>query len=275
MSIRSCVTISLVEAARGGPFVFWDDLAAACRKASQLGFDAVEIFAPGPTTVDPQQLRSLLDDNNLKLAAVGTGAGWVLHQLHLTGPDKTQRERAQQFIRSMIDFGGPFGSPAIIGSMQGRWAGDVDRKTALAHLSAALNALGEYARQYGVPLIYEPLNRYETNLINRVADGVELLQSLATKNVVLLADLFHMNIEEADLAAALKTGGKHIGHIHFVDSNRRPAGCGHLDYAPIAAALADINYQGYLSAEALAFPDSDTAARQTIDMFRKFFPAGK
>ena len=138
-----------------------------------------------------------------------------------------------------------------------------------------MNALGEHARQYGVPLIYEPLNRYETNLVNRVADGVELLESLATKNVVLLADLFHMNIEEADLAAALKTGGKHIGHIHFVDSNRRPAGYGHLDYRPIAAALVEIGYQGYLSAEALAFPDSDTAAKQTINMFRKYFPAGK
>jgi sugar phosphate isomerase/epimerase len=198
-----------------------------------------------------------------------------LHQLHLTGADKTQRERAQLFIRSMIDFGGPLGAPAIIGSMQGRWGGEVDRKTALAHLSAALNALGEHAGQYGVPLIYEPLNRYETNLVNRVADGVELLETLTTKNVVLLADLFHMNIEEADLAAALKTGGKHIGHIHFVDSNRRPAGYGHLDYRPVAAALVEIGYQGYLSAEALAFPDSDTAAKQTIDMFRKYFPTGK
>ena len=60
---------------------------------------------------------------------------------------------------------------------------------------------------------------------------------MAGANVVLLADLFHMNIEEADLAAALLAGAGHIGHVHFVDSNRRPAGCGHLDYAPIAAAM--------------------------------------
>jgi sugar phosphate isomerase/epimerase len=272
MPIRSAVTVSLVEAARGGPFVFWDDLPAACRKARELGFDAIELFAPSPTAVPQADLRKLLDDHGLKLAAVGTGAGWVMHHLHLTGSDKTQRDRAQSFIRSMIDFGGPLGAPAIIGSMQGRWADGISRPQALEYLSAALVGLGEHAKQYGVPLIYEPLNRYETNLINRVEDGVVLLKPLATKNVVLLADLFHMNIEEADIAAALRLGQGYIGHVHFVDSNRRPAGCGHLDFGPIMAALREIDYQGYLSAEALAWPDSDTAAQRTIEAYRQYFP---
>ena len=72
-----------------------------------------------------------------------------------------------------------------------------------------------------LPLIYEPLNRYETNLCNTVADGVKLLEAIQSQNVVLLADLFHMNIEEENIADALRHGGKHIGHVHFVDSNRR------------------------------------------------------
>ena len=157
--------------------------------------------------------------------------------------------------------------------MQGRWGDGVNRETALGYLAAAVNGLGEDAKQYGVPLIYEPLNRYETNLINRVEDGVRFLETLATKNVVLLADLFHMNIEETDIAAAFRTGKGHIGHIHFVDSNRRPAGCGHLDYQPIVAALLETGYNGYLSAEALAWPDSDAAAKQTIQMYRRLFPS--
>jgi sugar phosphate isomerase/epimerase len=268
--IRSCVTVSLVEAARGGPFVFWDDLPAACRHAAELGFDAIELFAPGPDFFPADQLRRLLDDHGLKLAAVGTGAGWLLHHLTLTGADQAERERARHFVRAMIDYGGSLGAPAIIGSMQGRWGGAVSRDAALAHLSAALNALGDHAAQYRVPLIYEPLNRYETNLVNTVAGGVELLQTLATKNVVLLADLFHMNIEEVDLAAALRAGKGHVGHVHFVDSNRRPAGNGHLDFGPIVQALRDIDYRGYLSAEALAWPDSLSAAQQTIAAYRKY-----
>ena len=102
-------------------------------------------------------------------------------------------------------------------------------------------------------------------------DGIALLATAKSDNVVLLADLFHMNIEEVDIAAALRAGGKHIGHLHFVDSNRRPAGCGHLDFAPIAAALKEIGYNGYASAEAFPYPDSDQAAKLTIDAYRRFF----
>lgn len=269
--IRSSVTISLVPEARGGRFVFWDDLAAGCQKAKELGFDAVEVFAPSADAVPGETLRKLLADGGLALAAVGTGAGWVKHRLHLTLADASARVKAREFIRSIIDFGGPLGAPAIIGSMQGRFGDGVDQATAMAYLSEALEALGEHARQYGVPLVYEPLNRYETNLINTVESGVKLLAGLSTKNVVLLADLFHMNIEEIDVAAAIRAGRGHIGHVHFVDSNRRPAGCGHLDFAPIAAALAEIGYAGYASAEALPWPDSDAAARATIAAFRRYF----
>ena len=265
--IKSAVTISLVDEARGGPFVFWDDLAAGCRRAAELGFDAVEVFAPGPEAVDVGELRALLEDNDLSLAAVGTGAGMVKHGLSLTSTDRAERDKAIAFVRSMIDFGGSFGAPAIVGSMQGKWGAGLSRDAALGLLRDALNRLGEHASRYDAILIYEPLNRYETNLVCTIADGVELMESLSTDRVRLLADLFHMQIEEVDLADALRTGGGHIGHLHFVDSNRRPAGCGHMDYGPIAVALKEIGYDGYASAEALPYPDPDAAAVQTIKMF--------
>ena len=78
-----------------------------------------------------------------------------------------------------------------------------------------------------------------------------------------------MNIEEADLATAIKSGGHRIGHVHFVDSNRQPVGAGHLDFPPIIAALNEIGYDGYLSAEAFPIPDSQTAAEMTINAFKQ------
>src|SRR6185437_11389572 len=118
MAIRSSVTVSLVPEARGGPFVFWDDLPAACRKARALGFDAVEVFPPSADAPELRDLPALLSDHGLALAAVGTGAGWVRHKLHLCLPDPVARGQARDFILSIIDLAGPLGAPAIIGSMQ-------------------------------------------------------------------------------------------------------------------------------------------------------------
>ncbi len=270
--ISSAITISLVPEAQGGPFVFWDDLSAGCRKASALGFDAVEIFPPGPDAIDAEAVKPLLDQHKLKVAAVGTGAGWVKHQLTLTHYDRANRDQGSEFVRAMIDAAGSLGAPVIIGSMQGRWGGGVEREEAFYYLGNALKSLGAYAgEKYGVPLIYEPLNRYETNMCNTIGHGVDLIVSQEISNVVLLADLFHMNIEEPNLPEALVAGGRHVGHVHFADSNRRPVGTGHTAIAPIAASLRQMNYDGYISAECLPYPDSDLAARLTIDAFRKFF----
>jgi sugar phosphate isomerase/epimerase len=273
--IRSAVTVSLVPEACGGPFIFWDDLEEAAAKAKALGFDGIEVFPPSANAVDPKRLRRVLDDNGLSLAAVGTGAGWVKHRLNLCLPEAALRSTARAFIASIIDFAGPFGAPAIIGSMQGRHDAVVDAAIARSYLLDALDALGAHASQYRVPLLYEPLNRYETNLATTLEAGVGLLRSLKNSNVKLLADLFHMNIEEADMAAAIRGAAGFIGHVHFVDSNRRAAGLGHIDYVPVADAFRDIAYDGFLSAEAFAYPDSDGAAKQTIETFRKYFALAK
>ncbi len=269
--IKSAVTISLVEQARKGPFVFHDDLEAGCRAASELGFDAIELFAPSAAVIQSLPLKSLLSSHELKLAAVGTGAGMVIHKLSLCDADSSRRRQATDFIKSIISAGAEFGAPAILGSMQGRWDDVVPQTTALRYLQDALEELGEHAKARGVVLHYEPLNRYETNMANTMAAGVDLLRPLATKNVRLLADLFHMNIEEASIAAAIVECGPWLGHVHFVDSNRQAAGRGHLDFAPISKALREVGYVGYASAEAFPIPDSMTAARQTIESFRRWF----
>lgn len=269
--IRSAVTVCLVEQARQGPFVFHGDLPGACQRAAELGFDAIELFAPSAQAIRDLSLAPLLQQCGLRLAAVGTGAGMVVHQLQLCDADAGRRRDAREFIRGIISAGAELGAPAIIGSMQGRWDQHTDRETAIARLREALLDLGEHAQRCGVPLLYEPLNRYETNLAVTLQQGVELLSPLPPSRVRLLADLFHMNIEEVDLAAALRAAGSAVGHVHFVDSNRQAAGRGHLSFVPVAQALADIGFDGFASAEAFPIPDSDAAARQTMETFRRVF----
>lgn len=267
--MRSAVTVSLVPEARGGPFVFWDGLADGFARAAALGFDAVEIFPSSADDVRVDEVRRLCDQHRLSVAAVGTGAGWVKHKLRLTDPDAGVRRQAREFIGQIIDVAGSLGAPAILGSMQGRWEGAVSREQAVAWLAEALEELGPRAAGFGVPFLYEFLNRYETNLFTRIGDSVEFLRTLRTTNVKLLCDLFHMNIEEANLADALRVAGPLVGHVHFADSNRRAIGLGHTDMGPIMAALRDVGYSGYLSAEIFPFPDSQAAAAQTIASFQQ------
>jgi sugar phosphate isomerase/epimerase len=269
--IRTAITIALVPEARQGPFVFHGDLAGSVAKAAALGFDAVEIFPPSGGAIDPADLWSLLSDHKLQLAALGTGAGWVVHKLTLSDADAGVRAKAVEFVKGIIDAAGALGASAIVGSMQGRHA-DAQRASALDLLSDALATLSAHAKRHHVPLLYEPLNRYETNLFNRQADAAEFLRRRGITNVKVLSDLFHMNIEEANVPQALRdVGGDLLGHVHFVDSNRCAPGMGHTDFAPIVAALRDVNFNGYVSAECFPTPDGDTAARRTMDAYRRLF----
>lgn len=270
--IKSCVTIALVPGLKTGPWIFWENLEASIAKAARLGFDGIELFTPTAAAVNAKALAVGLKDAGLALAAVGTGAGKVLQGLTLTDADPAVRKRAVSFIADMISFGARFGAPAIIGSMQGNAAAGLARETVFEWLAEGLATLADHAQREGVRLLYEPLNRYETNLLTTQAEGAAFLQSLGRRNVGLLADLFHMNIEEQSLPAAIRQVGPAIGHVHFADSNRRPAGMGHTPMQEIADALRDVGYGGYLSAEAFPWPDPDEAAAQTMRAFRQFFP---
>lgn len=269
--MKSAVTVSLVPQAKGGPFVYWDGLPDAFAQAAALGFDAVEIFPPSAAAINLNEVRDLCRRHGLRVAAVGTGGGWVLHKWHLCHPQMEVRAQAREFIREIIDVAAALDAPAILGSMQGRADGEVAREQALAFLTEALREFGARADEHGQLFLCEPLNRYETNLFNRLTDAAGFLDAHNVGlEVKLLADLFHMNIEEGAIAEALRQAGARVGHVHFADSNRRAIGFGHTEVEPIITALRDIGYDGYLSAEILPLPDSAAAARQTIESFRRF-----
>jgi len=273
MAVKVSVSVCLIPEAKGGPFVLWDDLPAAVKLAANLGFDAIELFPPEPEALDPTAVKEMLAPHKLAVSAVGSGAGWVRHKLSLTHADTGHRARAIEFARRMIDFAAALDAPVIVGSMQGRWGEGMSKEAALGHLGAALTELGNHAMSRGQVLLYEPLNRYETNLISTIEDGLRFVRSLSTKGVKLMADLYHMNIEEADIGGAIRAGGKYIGHVHFADSNRRPAGFGHTDFDAVVAAVREIGYDGYFAAEALPYPNPEAAARQTVRRFRELFPS--
>src|SRR5437764_15483155 len=108
--MKSAITVSLTPQARSGPFVFHEGLADGMELAARLGFDAVEIFPPAANAIDEADLQGLLDRHGLKVAAIGTGAGWLIHKWSLTSAHAAVRQYARDFIRAMID--GPAGCGA-------------------------------------------------------------------------------------------------------------------------------------------------------------------
>jgi sugar phosphate isomerase/epimerase len=201
---------------------------------------------------------------------VGTGAGWVKHKLRLTDPDPVVRQRAREFASAIVAVAGELGAPAIIGSMQGRCEAGLARAQVLEWLGEALEELSGQSARFNQVLLYEPLNRYETDVFTRQGEAAAFLGKLRSRNVRLLCDLFHMNLEERSIADTLLDVGPMVGHIHWADSNRQAMGFGHTEVGPIIAALRKIGYSGYLSAEVFPLPSAVVAAQKSLESFRRW-----
>lgn len=118
-----------------------------------------------------------------------------------------------------------------------------------AVLLEGLAELGEHALREGATLALEPLNRYEDHMVNRLEQAVELIDAVGLPSVTVLADTYHMNIEEDEPTSALVRAAARLGHVQVSDSNRFQPGAGHLDWAALLGTLDAVGYQGYLAME--------------------------
>jgi sugar phosphate isomerase/epimerase len=128
-------------------------------------------------------------------------------------------------------------------------------------LLEGLAAVGAHAQQAGVVLLFEPLNRYEDHMVNTVAQAVELIAAAGSPAVRVLADTYHMNIEEDDPCAALQSAGDALGAVHLSDSNRHQPGTGHVPFEAILATLREIGFDGVLSVECRLRGEPEEAVR--------------
>jgi D-psicose/D-tagatose/L-ribulose 3-epimerase len=138
-------------------------------------------------------------------------------------------------------------SPAGDVSSEEEWVAAVEGEWNYAVESVRTAAA--YAEQKGILLAVEPINRYESFLVNNVDQGLRFVSEVGSEAVRLHLDAFHMNIEEKDPAEAIRKAGRLLVNMHISDSNRQAVGYGHTDFEAIVKALKDINYQGPLTLE--------------------------
>ncbi|NBE83226.1 sugar phosphate isomerase/epimerase family protein [Micromonospora rubida] len=136
----------------------------------------------------------------------------------------------------------------------------------------ALGVLGEHARAEGVTLFLEPLNRYEDHMVNRLDEAVALCAAVGLPSVRVVADTFHMNIEEDDVHAALRAAAPYLGHVQVSDSNRCQPGAGHLDWRALVRTLLEVDYRGWLALECRLRGEPVRALQQAATVLRHAEP---
>jgi sugar phosphate isomerase/epimerase len=236
-------------------------------KAAKLGYDGIELMVRDPIGLDWPYVKRTLEGAGLQTPQVVTGELFGADGLRLVTPDEDLYHRTARRTQAVIDLAGYLGAMVNIGRLRGRLEG-LPVANPWAEAVERLGRLADYAAQRGVRISLEPLNRYETDFILDVTEGLRMLADLQCANVGLMLDVFHMNIEEASIERSLEAAGERCWHVHIADSNRRYPGAGHLNFDGVFAALETMGYQGYVSAELFPLPDPDTAARETIAFVR-------
>lgn len=237
------------------------------KRISELGYDGVELAVRDPNELDLEEIKSLLNKYKLPVPAIGTGQAFGEEGLSFTHPDPLVRSKAIYRIKDQITFAKNFDAIVIIGLVRGMVIEDRDKEQAYKNMLSAFRECASFDKN--VKIVIEPINRYETNLLNTVSETLDFINNLGAPNVGLLLDSFHMNIEEADINESILLSGDKLFHFHAADSNRCYPGAGHIDFGEILETLCRVNYKGFVSAEILPFPDSDTAAEKNITKLKQ------
>jgi sugar phosphate isomerase/epimerase len=262
-----------VQPARFAAATFKGDVAASLSQIAALGYQGVELAIRDPRLVDAQALGRLVGKYDLVVPAIGTGQAWGEEGLSFTDPDAGIRRQAIERIKSHVPLASQLGALIIIGLIRGVVKPGTGHAQAMDWLVQALGECAQAAHEAGVRLALEPINRYETTLINSVQQGLELVSRVDAPNFGLLLDTFHMNIEEHDIEASIAACGARTFHFHVADSNRLHPGGGHLDFRSILSCLDASGYAGWVSGEFLPIPDALTAARNSFEHLRPLLPS--
>ncbi|MFV0359222.1 sugar phosphate isomerase/epimerase family protein [Tropicimonas sp.] len=242
-------------------------------RLARFGYDGVEL----PVTQDPpariaESLR--LHD----LACFSVNCRFIGANRDLSSPDRALRAAAVDYVGECLRFAAALGAPVaiVVPTRIGKLRPDSSLEEEWSIAVDSLSLIGDYASDLGVTAVIECVNRSESYLANRLETARRLVEDVTSDHVMLMADNFHMNIEESDLSRALTDAAPYLRHVHLADNTRMAPGMGHFDFEPFLARLMDIGYRGPLVMECDVFaPDryGRLAATTSPDMFDRYAEA--
>jgi len=253
------------------PVIMAGDPAEKIALADRLGFDAIELHWADPAHIPLAKIAGACRENQMGISAFATGRAYVQEGLSLIHEDGDNRAAAIQRLKDYVDAASPYEAIVIIGCIRGNLASEASRQTSLDRLAYSTQIIAEYAQTRNVGIVFEAINRLENNYLNTAQETADFIRENNLPNTKILLDTFHMNIEDADMSKAILDCGDLVGYIHIADSNRHYAGAGHINLKEIVNSLKTVNYQGYISAECLPLPDSETALSGWIQGVKNAF----
>lgn len=255
------------------------DFSEKLRHAEAYGFDAVEL--DGGAMVDDGGLaerRAALQGSRVRASSICGG----IHNRHID-VDPADRARARETLKRQLhnaaELGalGPIFVPIFAGPnrmpdlrpFRGRW--DLCRALCVE----VLHQIDADAAEAGSTALIEPLNRYEADFLNRLDQAKGLLEESGARHVRIMADFFHMHIEETSIPAAIEGAGSLIAHVHLADSTRKEPGSGSIDFVAGFRALRRIGFQGAMAFECgLSGPREEVLPRSVAHLRQALQAAG-
>ena len=253
-----------VQQARFEAVAFKGDLDHNLAKIAGWGYDGVELAIRDPRAVDAEELADLVAAQGLVVPAIGTGQAWGEERLSYSDPDPAVRRAAIERTKAHIPVAHRLDAIIIIGLLRGLIQPGVSRAQAMGWMTDALAECCVEAAESGVRIAVEPINRYETTLVNTVAQGLELIDRVGAANLGLLFDTFHANIEEKSIPAGYRTVGPYLKHVHSCENDRGIPGTGHVDWMGVFQALRDLRYDGWVTIESFGFALGELSAAASI-----------
>ena len=256
-------------------------------KLATMGFDLIEVAVEDPGLINLESLKDALEESGLGVVTCGAfGPGRNLSSL-----EEVERAAAKEYLTWMIDAAQYLGSEVVTGPMysavgKARLEDPTEREKEWHLAVEGLREMCAYAADRGIGLAFEPLNRFETDLINIVDQGLKLIDDVGAPNLGLHLDTFHMHLEEKNSAEAIKDAGVRLFHFHACENDRGVPGTGQVDWGGVFQALVEIEYQGAVVIESFTpevksiaravciwreiAPDQDTIARDGLKFIKSF-----
>ena len=271
MSVKIGISIAPLNALSSA-FVVLRGIEESIPKIAKLGYDGAEISLYNSSQINIPHVKKLLNEYGLSVPTITTGQVFAQLGVYFTSPDRHIRTQAQEAFKGLIEVAAEFGSMINIGRIRGTIDLGQTNEDAEQNFIESANLMCDYAENFSVTLILEPVNRYEINYINNVSEGAALIKKIGRPNMKLMPDLFHMNIEDQSIVGSLVKYIDDIAYIHVADSNRYAPGQGHIPFCDVIDTLKALNFNGWITAETLPYPDPYSAAAQAIAYLRTFYP---